>query len=147
MGDLGRYLGLDVGDARIGIALSDPLGIVATPHDVLQSQGGEADAQSIGAIAKEHDVTRIVVGMPLDRQGEEGHQAQKVLAFIDVLRAAVDIEIVTTDERFTTALARRAMNDGGVRRKKQKQIVDKIAAQQILQTYLDRQANLSTKTT
>jgi putative Holliday junction resolvase len=79
------------------------------------------------------------VGLPLDQNGEIGPQAAKVLAFVETLRELLDIDIVTQDERFSTAAAQRALIDANMRRKKRKSVIDMVAAQHILQTYLDRQ--------
>lgn len=140
MGAIGRRLGLDVGDVRIGVALSDPLGVVAMPFDVIQAEGVEADAAKVAALVDEHGVICVVVGMPLNEKGEEGHQAAKTNAFVAALRKVIAVEIVTMDERFTTAIAHRTLREANVRGNRRKGLVDKIAAQQILQTYLDRAA-------
>ncbi len=136
-----------MGDVRIGTALSDPLGIVATPHSVIRTTGLDTDARAIAELIEKNEVTRVVVGMPLTERGERGHQADKVSAFIEALRAATTVEIVTMDERFTTAIAHRTLSDAGIRGNRKKGLVDKIAAQQILQSYLDRQASLRRQTT
>ena len=81
-----------------------------------------------------------MAGLPLNLEGQPGPQAEKVLAFLETLRQATQTEVVTQDERFSTVSAQRALSQAGVRGKKRKKLVDKIAAQQILQTYLDRQA-------
>ncbi|HIJ66628.1 MAG TPA: Holliday junction resolvase RuvX [Candidatus Hydrogenedentes bacterium] len=141
----GRSLGLDVGDVRIGVALSDPRGVVALPLTVIESASQEQDVEAIRRIVEDTGVERIVAGLPLNQEGKPGPQAEKVLTFLDVLRAALDIEVIAQDERFTTALAERALIEDNVRRKRRKKVVDKIAAQQILQTYLDRQARTHRK--
>ena len=140
MNSSGRILGLDIGHVRIGVAMSDPLGILASPHSVIQCKGAEDDAKAIAQLVRDHEVKRIVAGMPLNQHGDEGPQAAKVLEFLDVLKKHVDIEIVTMDERFTTALAERALISANVRRDKRKKVIDKVAAQQILQVYIDRQS-------
>ncbi len=137
----GRMIGLDIGDVRIGVAVSDGLGITAQPREVIAVSTPEKDIAVIRAIIEETRAVRIVAGLPLDREGKAGHQAQKVLGFLDQLRATIEIPIVMQDERFTTASVQRSMIAADVSRKKRKQIVDKLAAQQILQAYLDRQAH------
>lgn len=132
---------MDIGDVRIGVAVSDPLGIVASPHTVLDSRSDEKDAQAINDIVEDVEAVRIVAGLPLSLDGQVGHQAQKVLNFLESLRAVVSVEVVTQDERFSTASAERALLEANVRRKARKRVIDKVAAQQILQAYLDRQAN------
>jgi putative holliday junction resolvase len=134
----GRVLGLDVGDVRIGVAVSDPLGIIAQPHSVVRSGTMEENVEAIRALAAEKEAVRVVVGVPLNREGKPGPQAQKVLAFVEALRAALAIEVVTQDERFSTAAAERMLIEANVRRKDREQVVDKVAAHHILQTYLDR---------
>ena len=136
----GRVVGLDVGDVRTGVAVSDPMRIVATPRVVVDTTSPQKGALAIAEIVREEEAALIVVGMPLDREGKRGHQAEKVQAFVDVLEKLVEAEFDFQDERFSTASAQRAMKDAGVKSKKRKQIVDKLAAQQILQTYLDRKA-------
>ncbi len=136
----GRVVGLDVGDVRTGVAVSDPFRIVATPRVVVDTSSSQVGAQAIAEIVREEEAALIVVGMPLNREGKRGHQAEKVQAFIDVLAELVEAEIVFQDERFSTAIVQRAMSDAGVKSKKRKKIVDKLAAQQILQAYLDRKA-------
>ena len=136
----GRLLGLDVGDVRIGVAVSDPLGIIAQPHQVVQRTTLDRDLAALLDIAADREAVGIVVGMPLNQHGQPGLQAGKVQAFIDALRALTPLPILTIDERFTTALAQRALIAADVSRKGRRKVVDKIAAQQILQTYLDRRA-------
>jgi putative Holliday junction resolvase len=133
-------MGLDLGEVRIGVALSDPLGIISQPYTVLKAASPRRDAEAIRGLVEQTGTQCIVVGMPLNREGKPGPQAEKVLAFIELLRQVVSVEIVTQDERFTTAAMQRVLIDAGVRRDRRKQVIDKLAAQQILQTYLDRQA-------
>lgn len=138
----GRVMGVDVGDVRTGVAMSDPLGIIASPHSVIPVQNLDTDCETVAKLAKEQDVIEIVVGMPLDRNGEMGPQAHKVQRFVERLRDFTSIPVMTQDERFSTASAERALIEANVRRKGRKQVIDKIAAQQFLQVYLDRRANL-----
>lgn len=137
----GRILALDVGDVRIGVARSDLLGIIAQSLTVIQCSSPERDIEAVRDLAVEHEAVGIVVGMPLDQNGQPGPQARKVEAFIERLRAVVTAEIVTQDERFSTASAQRMLIDANVSRKGRKKVIDKVAAQQILQIYLDRRAN------
>ena len=133
-------MALDVGDVRIGVALSDPLGMIAQPHSVITCATLQDDTAAVAALASEVEAVRIVVGLPLDQNGEPGPQAEKVLAFIAALEDETEATILTQDERYTTAFAERALIDANVRRKKRKGLRDQIAAQQILQTWLDRDA-------
>lgn len=134
----GRLIALDVGDVRIGVAMSDPLGIIASPHSVIACKDTETDLAAVAALVLEHRAAGVVVGLPLNQNGEVGPQAEKVLAFVAGLRARVAVRIDTIDERFTSVLAERALISANVSRKNRKKVIDKIAAQQILQTFLDR---------
>jgi putative Holliday junction resolvase len=138
MSELGRIMGLDVGEARTGIAMSDPLQMIASPHDTLPVKSDAADAAALAQLARAQEVIRIVVGLPLNQHGERGPQAEKVLRFAEALRAATDVEVVLQDERFSTVAATRSLQASGVKGKKRKGSVDKVAAAHILQTYLDR---------
>ena len=137
----GRTIGLDVGEARTGVALSDPLGLIASPYETIQVKSPRADAEAVRALVEEQEAVRIVVGVPLNMQGEVGPQAEKVLEFVDVLKETIDIEVVTIDERFSTAAANRSLIESGIKGKRRKRVVDQVAAQQILQLYLDREAH------
>ncbi len=138
---LGRVIGLDVGNVRIGVAVSDPLRIIAQPHSVIKCSSPRNDIEAIRKLVLETEAVRVVVGLPLNQEGKTGPQAEKVLAFIEQLRAVLDVEVVTQDERFSTAAAQRMLIQANVSRKGRKQVVDKIAAHHILQTHLDRQRN------
>lgn len=92
-------------------------------------------------ILNDTGATRIVAGLPLNQHGEPGPQAERVLAFLELLRSAVDLPVETVDERFSTAAAQRMLIGAGVRRKGRKQVVDQVAAANILQLYLDRRAS------
>ena len=146
METVGRILGLDVGEARTGVALSDPMQVLASPSGTLAVSGDAlADAQAVAACAATHEVVGIVVGLPLNQHGEPGPQAQKVLAFVEALRAATGVPLETIDERFTTTMAQRSLQAGGPRgsskrARQRKAQVDQLAAAQILQTWLDRRA-------
>lgn len=137
----GRVMGLDVGEVRTGIAMSDPMRMIASPREVLQVKDPATDIAAILKLAVAEEVTVIVAGVPLDREGGHGPQAHKVLAFVEALRAATQIPVEVVDERFSTASAQKSLIAAGARRDKRKQVVDKVAAAQILQLYLDRQAS------
>jgi putative Holliday junction resolvase len=98
-------MALDYGAARTGVALSDATGTIATPAGIVEQAGSEAGLARIAALVREHGVERVVVGMPLTLKGEHGEQARETEVFVDALRAALDIEVDTYDERFTTTLA------------------------------------------
>ncbi len=136
----GRVIGLDVGERRTGVAVSDPLGITAQPRGTIHHETIEEGVEGVRALVDELKPVCIVAGLPLNQHGKVGPQAEKVLAFIKQLRETVSVEIVTQDERFTSTQVERGMAEAGVRAKKRKQMVDQLAAQQILSVYLDRRA-------
>lgn len=135
---LGRTLALDVGDVRIGVAMSDPLGIIASPHSVITCSNAEADMAAVLQLIADHEVKRVIIGLPLNKSGERGPQAEKTIEFAERLKAVCPLEIIYQDERFTSASAERILIGADMRRKDRKKVIDKIAAQQILQTWMDR---------
>jgi len=134
-----RALGLDVGERRIGAAVSDPEGILAMPLAAIEARSEHEAVERIEALAREHDVERVVVGLPLSLDGSLGPQAQRVKSFADALAERIEIPVVTWDERLSTVAAGRALADAGVKRGKRKKRLDSTAASLILQGYLDRQ--------
>jgi putative Holliday junction resolvase len=132
-----RYLGLDVGDVRIGVALSDESATIASGLPTLQRVGPKKDLKAIAGLVRAHAAGEVVVGLPRRLDGSIGPQAQKVLALMDALREAVRVPVVPWDERFTSAIAQQALIEGEVSRKGRKGAVDKVAAILILQNYLD----------
>lgn len=135
-------IGLDIGEARTGVAVSDELGMIATALDTVHMSCPVEDALAIKRIVDEQGAIMIVAGIPLNQHGEIGPQARKVLEFIEELKKVVEIEIVTQDERFSTRNAQTALANANIKSKKRKKVIDKAAAQQILQLYLDRQSSL-----
>ncbi len=133
-----RILGLDVGDKTIGVALSDEMGWTAQALEVIQRKGLSQDIKKIKDILNEYQVGEIVVGLPKNMNGKEGEQAKKVREFLERLEAGVRLPIKTWDERLTTVAAERTLLQGDLSRAKRKRIIDKVAAQVILQGYLDR---------
>ncbi|MBI4343776.1 MAG: Holliday junction resolvase RuvX [Candidatus Omnitrophica bacterium] len=132
-----RALGVDLGTKRIGIALSDALGLTAQPLAVLPCRGQEADATAVQALVAAHQVSVVVIGLPLALDGRRGPPAQRAEAFARRVQAQVAVPVKLVDERFTTAQGQRALLETGVRRAKRKQVIDQVAAQLILQQYLD----------
>ena len=130
-------MGLDVGEKRIGIALSDPFGTFAQPHATLPRGREAADLAKLAEVVHQHEVTSLVVGLPLHMSGEESAMAAKIRTFADRLGETVGLPVTYWDERLTTLEAERTLIAGGVRRKKRKQVVDQVAAVLILQGYLD----------
>ena len=133
-------MALDVGDRRVGIALSDPTGTLATPFGAVER--GESDAAEILRLAEREGAVEIVVGMPFTLAGERGAQASKTLAFVRELRDMADIPVSTVDERLSTAQAKRLLREAPARRRRRNRRpdrarVDASAAAVILQGYLD----------
>lgn len=136
---MGRIMALDVGDVRIGIAISDLMGIIANPLETFTRKGNLTnDARYIADLAKCKDVTLFVSGLPLSLDGSENVQTAKTREFTDELSRVCDIPIEFLDERFTTLSAERVLIEGNVRRENRKKVIDKVAATIILQNYLDR---------
>jgi putative holliday junction resolvase len=136
-----RALGLDVGSKTIGVAVSDDLGLAAHPRETVARRGERADVEAIAAIASDERARAIVVGLPLELSGRAGPRAQRVLRFAAALADHLGpaMPIHEWDERFSTAAVERALIEGGVSRKRRKQVVDKQAAAYILQGWLDAQ--------
>jgi len=132
-------MGLDVGEKRIGVALSDSLRIMAGALTVVERITDDAALKEITDLARDNEVERIVVGMPRSLDGSLGKQAQAVQSFVDLLKERTDISVVTWDERLSTVAAERAMLETGMKRDKRKKHRDSLAAAFILQGYLDRE--------
>lgn len=130
-------LGIDFGRARIGLAISDELHFLAHPLETVPA--GKTALQRIEAIIKERSVEQVVVGLPRSMSGEIGRAAEEVLQFVEKLRAATACEIVTWDERLSTVSANRALQEAGKKTRDTRGYVDQVAAQTILQGFLDRQ--------
>lgn len=130
-----RLLGIDLGRARIGVAVSDELGMLAHPLETIPA-GGEA-LKRVAKIAQEKNVERIIVGLPRHMNGSVGTGATEAIAFAGQLRALVSCEVVTWDERLTTTAANRALRASGRKARDSRGVVDQVAAQMILQGYLD----------
>lgn len=133
----GRVLGLDLGDARIGVAISDPDRLLALPHGTLRT-GAPQDVRAIAAIVRENGVTRIVLGHPKALSGAAGPAAHHAERFAATLRDVLGIPVTLEDERLSTVEAHRRLSEAGVRERKRRQVVDRSAAALILQSYLDR---------
>ena len=132
-----RILALDVGDVRIGVAVSDPLRVIARGLASITRANTKEDVKAINDLANQHEVVEIVVGLPKMMDGEIGIQAQKVLDFVESLKTEIEVPIVMWDERLTTVSANRVLIEADMSRRKRKKVVDKVAAVIILQGYLD----------
>lgn len=136
-----RIAGLDVGSKTIGVALSDVLHLTAQPSFVLARRGTGADVAHLVAWSAEQDVAELVVGLPLELDGREGHRARRVRILVDALAEVFDGPVHLWDERMTTRAAEKVLLEADLSRRKRKQHVDKIAASFILQGYLDWRQN------
>ncbi len=136
---MGRILGVDLGARRIGLAVSDPSGIIASPHGTIERSGdSHRDRVAIVAAANEAEASIIVVGLPREMSGRMGPAAKAARAEVEALRVlAPTLQFELVDERMTTVIAQRSLIDAGVRRKARKQTVDKVAAAVILRSYLE----------
>ena len=131
-----RVVCLDIGDARIGVAVSDPTGTIASPVEVIRRIGWGPDTRRIQDICEQFETSRVLSGLPLNMDGTEGFQARKVREFCDQLRKT-GLEVFFQDERLTTVCAEEAMLEDDLSRQERKKIVDKVAASVILQQWLD----------
>ena len=136
MAEPGRVLGLDLGDARIGIAISDPERTFAVPYGTVPT-GPPEDMRSIARIVEESGVAEIVVGHPVSMSGASGPRARLAEEFAEALRSFLDVPVALHDERLSTAEAERALAAAGARGRKRRRVVDRSAATVILQSFLD----------
>jgi len=132
-----RILGVDYGHKRIGLALSDESGTIAQPLTYIDGGAAGKVSLELAQLCDERQVGKIVVGVPLRLDGKPSEQTERTLAFIAELRRATTIPVAQWDERLTSVQAERALLEGNVRRSDRKQKIDKLAAQIMLQSYLD----------
>jgi putative Holliday junction resolvase len=132
-----RLLGLDVGDARVGVAVSDPSGSVATPLSTLDGRTLDADLRPLVRLVEDYEVEAIVVGLPLSLSGEEGPQSRAVRERAQRWSQHLGVPLHFWDERLTTSQARRSLSEAGLDERATRKAVDMVAAALILQTYLD----------
>jgi putative holliday junction resolvase len=136
----GRILGIDYGDKRVGFALSDPMQMLATAKEVVTVQSPAHAANEAARIAKESGAVKIVVGLPINMDGTKGPATEKALAFVELLKTKTPLPILMQDERLSTKSAHDFLLEGGMRNEKRKHVVDKVAAEILLQSYLDKLA-------
>jgi putative holliday junction resolvase len=134
-------MGLDVGDRRVGVAVSDERGLTAQPVLTLHRSNRKDDLRSLGRILRKHRCTEIVVGNPLYMSGDLSPQAMKAQAFAEILRQEFGLPVILWDERLTTTEAHRLLHDAGRAGSEHKKVVDQVAAVLILQGFLDSRAN------
>ena len=138
-----RILGLDYGSKTVGVAVSDALGITAQGLETIQRTQANKLRKTLARIEqliKEYDVGKILLGCPKNMNNTEGPRVQATMEFRDMLERRTGLEVILQDERLTTVSAERVLRESGVRRENRKEVIDKIAAVFILQTYLDAQA-------
>lgn len=136
---MNRALGIDLGDARVGVAASDDLGMLAHPLETIQVKSGGV-LKRVLELAREKSVTTIVVGMPRNMDGTFGPAAEKSREFIEKLKAETTCRVVAWDERLTTVSAQRSLHEAGRKAKEHRAVIDQVAAQILLQSWLDSQA-------
>jgi putative Holliday junction resolvase len=131
-----RIMALDVGERTIGIALTDPSRLIASPLSTIQRSDTDADMAALRRVVDGYDVSEIVVGLPRSLSGELGYQAEKTLNFVELLGAALHLPVHMWDERLSTVEVERVLRDGRVRHRRRVEVVDQMAAAVILQGYL-----------
>ena len=137
-----RFLGIDHGDARIGLAISDELGMLAHPLETIHVKEIADPVAHIAAIVTRDKIGHIILGLPRNMDGTYGPAAEKVRAFAEELRAACACEVKLWDERLTSVAAQRSLHEAGRNVKNSREVIDQVAAQLILQGWLDSQAML-----
>ena len=135
-----RYMGIDYGDARVGIALSDPLGMLAQRYTTLENTGNRKLVEQIAQLVKEKQVEQIVIGLPKNMDGSEGFRAEATYAFAERLKTVTDAKISFWDERLTTVAAHGYLSELNVRGKKRKASVDAVSAELILEGFMRSKA-------
>jgi putative Holliday junction resolvase len=133
-----RYMALDVGDNTIGVAVSDPLNITAQGIKTIRRVSYKKDFEELKSIIAQYGVTTIVVGLPKKLDNTIGIQAEKVQQFVKKMKYSFEQEIIYEDERLTTSMAEKVLISGNARREKRKEVIDMLAAVNILTTFLDR---------
>jgi putative Holliday junction resolvase len=135
---LERYVAFDIGDKRIGVAISDPFNTYALPSQTYFRKGFKTDVAALAQIAKEKGATTIVCGLPVNFDGSDALQTEKTQNFINALKEQTNLPIICEDERFTTIMAHETLISEGMRREKRKNYVDALAAANILDGYLNK---------
>jgi putative Holliday junction resolvase len=133
----GRVIAIDLGARRIGVAMTDGLGLTAQPLETIPRRGGQRDLDAIAALVRTHAAERIVIGLPLDPDGEPGRAAKSVEAFAGRLRAVVPVPIELIDESFSTVEAEEVLLTADVSHARRREVVDKMAAAVILRRWMD----------
>jgi putative Holliday junction resolvase len=142
---MSRVVGIDLGSRRIGVAVSDGLGLTAQPHATIARHGGVRDLQAIAAVVAEMGAELVVLGLPLDPEGNEGTAARGARAFAERLRGALAVPVEMIDESFSTVEAEAVLLEADLSRARRKQVVDRLAAAVILQRWLDQKKVAATR--
>jgi putative Holliday junction resolvase len=137
---MARVVGLDPGTRRVGVAVSDPGGLIAQPHSTIAAEPADTLAARLAAVIEEIGATRVVVGLPRRLDGTVGPEAKEARRLATELRRLTRRPVSLLDERLTSVAADRALREGGRRRAERRQLADQVAAALILQTYLDSRA-------
>ena len=132
-----RALALDLGEKRIGVAVSDPLNIIAQSVGTIQRKDIKSDLKKIADFVKEYRADKLVIGLPLNMDGTKGKSAKLAIDFVEAVKKEIQIDVEMIDERLTSAQGERIFLEADMSREKRKKNIDKIAAQLILQSYLD----------
>ena len=132
-----RALSLDLGEKRIGVAVSDPLNIIAQSVGTIQRKDIKSDLKKIADFVKEYRADKLVIGLPLNMNGTKGKSAKLAIDFVETVKKEIQIDVEMIDERLTSAQGERIFLEADMSREKRKKNIDKIAAQLILQSYLD----------
>jgi putative Holliday junction resolvase len=132
-----RTMGLDVGTKTIGVAVSDGLGLTAQAITTVRRTNLKADLAALAELVREHEVSRLVVGLPLNMDGSEGPRAEASRKFADTASTALNVPVEFWDERLSTVAAERTLLEADLSRAKRRQVIDQVAAQFILQGWLD----------
>lgn len=140
---MNRYMALDVGDRTIGVAISDPLFIMASGHSTIFREDLEKDLNNLKKVIIDEKIIKTIIGFPKNLNNTVGPQGEKVLNLVESFKnflndENIEMEIIMQDERLTTVSAERILIEGNMSRKKRKKVIDKVAATYILQSYLDR---------
>ncbi|MEO7670445.1 MAG: Holliday junction resolvase RuvX [Polyangia bacterium] len=135
-----RVVAVDLGTRRMGVAVTDGLGLTAQPHATIERRGGQRDLDAIAAVVKEFDAERVVLGLPLDPEGRAGRAARAAEAFAERLRGALTVPVELIDESFSTVEATDILLAADMSREKRKQVIDRLAAAIILQRWLAARA-------
>src|SRR5258708_5720386 len=134
---LGRVIGIDLGARRIGVAVTDALGLAALPHATIARRGGRRDLDAIAALVRELDAERVVLGLPLGPEGEVGRPAKSAQTFATRLRAALSVPVELIDESFSTVEAEDVLLAADLSRARRREVIDRVAAAVVLRRWLD----------